>query len=434
MSSSQSMRGHLRRRDLLALGAAWPGLAAARSLCAATPAPSPVTTAPVAGILVFLSGGPSHLDTFDPKPDAPSEFRGEFGSIATKIPGVRFCEHLPKLAGCADRFAVLHGVSHSLADHSLGSEYLSTGTKPTASLSYPAYGSVVAKERPPAIGVPRYVATPRPVQNSGFLGMQYDAFSVSGIGNPRQTVAVPGITLPSSLPLADFERRHHLLAQIDRRYQDMVATNDDFTAVDGFNRQTYEILRSPKTREAFDLSRESPAFVKRFGGDSWSATCLLAIRLVEAGVGFVAMSLGGWDTHTGNFVTLKQSLLPKLDGALSGLFTGLADRGLLESTAVLVTGEFGRSPRIGSGPTPGRDHYPRCMSVLMAGHRIQGGQVVGGSDETASAPQHTAYSPDDVAATYYENLRIDPAKVYQTSSGRPITLVRDGQAIKNLLS
>lgn len=425
---------NLTRRDVLSLGVAWPGLMLANR-CAAEGQPALSVSRPkIAGILVFLGGGPSHLDTLDPKPEAPREFRGEFAAISTKVPGLKFCEHLPKLAKCADQFAVIQGVTHSLADHSLGVKYLSTGSRPIASLTYPAYGSVVSKERRPVAGVPRYVAMPRPSHGSGFLGMQYDAFSVAGVSNPRQTVAVPGVTLPRSLPLAEFERRHALLKELDSRYQSFEQLSPELTAADEFNRQTYDLLRSPKARDAFDLNRESPAFAKRFGSDSWSASCLLAIRLVEAGVGFVAMSLGGWDTHSNNFGLLKQSLLPKLDSALAGLFTGLADRGLLESTSVMVTGEFGRSPKIGSSASPGRDHYPRCMSVLMGGHQIAGGQVVGASDATASAPKGTAYTPDDVAATFYQNLSIDPGTVFHTDSGRPITLVRDGTPIARMLS
>lgn len=427
-----SCHSWINRRDFIAFSAAAPyfltGVTGTGELRAAI---SPAKT-PIAGILVFLTGGPSHLDTFDPKPSAPSEIRGDFKAVATKVPGLQICEHLPKLAQCADHFSLLRGVSHTLAAHSLGSQYLNTGSRPLASLKYPSYGSVVTKERGSAEGVPNYVAVPHPIHDAGFLGMRYNAFSAAGMPTLRRPIPVRGVTLPPTLPLAEFDRRYELLTELDRRFSSM-ADDGDLTAMDDFSRQTHAMIRSPKTREAFDLSRESPSFARRFGDDDWSGSCLLAIRLVEAGVGFVTLSLGGWDTHASNFPTLKDRLLPKLDLALSGLFTGLSDRGLLASTAVLVTGEFGRTPKINSNPSPGRDHYPGCMSVLMAGNLVRGGQLLGASDATGSRPEGRRFSPDDVAATFYRNLAIDPATVYQSDSGRPITLVRNGQSIDQLL-
>ncbi|MEM6981041.1 MAG: DUF1501 domain-containing protein, partial [Planctomycetota bacterium] len=187
--------------------------------------------------------------------------------------------------------------------------------------------------------------------------------------------------------------------------------------------------------EAFDISREEPQFASQFGTDSFSQSCLLALRLVESGVRIASVQTGGWDTHTDNFSKLKDNLLPKLDAGLSGLLWGLEQRGLLDSTAVFVTGEFGRTPKINSRSAEGgRDHYPRCMFMLMAGGNVRGGQVIGESDATAAGPKHDAITPDDVAASFYHNLGIDPTMEYHSSTGRPITLVRDGRIIESLFS
>ena len=195
------------------------------------------------------------------------------------------------------------------------------------------------------------------------------------------------------------------------------------------------MITSPKARQAFDISKEPASFAAQFGEDSFGLSCLLALRLVESGVRFVTVQLGGWDTHQDNFTKLSTNLLPKLDAGLSGLFTGLEQRGLLDSTAVLATGEFGRTPKINSRSAEGgRDHYPRCMFMLMAGGGVRGGQVVGESDATASGPAHEAISPDDVAASFYHTLGIDPQLEFQTETGRPITLVRDGKVIPQLFS
>ena len=195
------------------------------------------------------------------------------------------------------------------------------------------------------------------------------------------------------------------------------------------------MITSARARKAFDISQEPESFSKQFGEESFGQSCMLALRLVESGVRLVSVQLGGWDTHTDNFSKLKDNNLPKLDAGLSGLLTGLEQRGLLETTAVFVTGEFGRTPKINSRSAEGgRDHYPRCMFMLMAGGAVKGGQVIGASDDNASGPRHEGISPDDVAASFYHNLGIDPTMEYDTNTGRPITLVRDGGIINELFS
>lgn len=424
----------LLRRDFLALGALGASqvmFPTADRRAAASPT---LAAGRGAGILIFLDGGPSHIDTFDPKPDAPAEYRGEFNAISTAVPGIQLCEHLPKLAQCTDKFAIVRGVSHTLAAHSLGAEYLHTGTKPVASLEHPAYGSVVLHERAPSEPVPGYVAMPSAAHGPGFLGTQYGSFATGGFPRPGEAVSVRGISLPVNLPLSEFDRRHVLLEQLNRRSDALLAGSDESAAIDGFARQAQAMISSPKTREAFNLASEPASFANRFGSQGFGGACLLAIRLIEAGVQFVSINFGGWDTHSNNFATLKEYLLPNLDVALSGLLTGLEERGLLASTSLMVVGEFGRTPQIGGGSPPGRGHYPQCMTALLAGQRIKSGQVVGASDATGSAPDAEAHSPDDVAATFYTSLGIDYQKVLYTSSGRPITVVRDGTPISDLVS
>lgn len=388
-----------------------------------------------AAIFVDLPGGPSHLDTFDPKPDAPDEIRGSFGTIASNVPGIRLSEHLPKLAQCADKYAILRGVSHTLAAHRLGAEYVNTGSRPLASLEYPGYGAVISKELPVTPELPPFVAVPRGNQRAGFLGIQYAPMNTGATPAAGRPFSVRGVSLGSGITVEQIERRQNLLSDLDRTFRQLEDREQLLVGLNRFNQKAFEMITSSKAREAFDISRESPEFAKQFADDGFSQSCLLAIRLVEAGVRFVSLSLGGWDTHTDNFTRLKDRQLPQFDAGLSALYTGLEQRGLLESTAVMCTGEFGRTPKINSRSAEGgRDHYPRCMFMLMAGGGMQGGQVIGESDETASGPKNDAITPDDVAATFYHSLGIDPKCEYHTESGRPITLVRDGEVIPQLFS
>ena len=385
-------------------------------------------------IFINLTGGPSHMDTFDLKPDAPAEYRGLFNPIKTATSGVEICEHLPKLAGCTDKFAIVRGVSHTLGAHALGTEYVNTGNRPIASLEYPGYGAVVSKELPGARDLPPFVAIPNSNQKPGFLGVRHAALNTGATPQAGQPFAVRGIALEEGVTIAEVERRNNLLRDLDTAFSGYEANSQLLQGLDRFAEQAYDMITSPRSREAFDISRESPAFAKPFGTESFGVSCLLAARLVEAGVRFVTLSLGGWDTHTNNFDRLENQLLPRLDEGLSALLSGLEAKGLLDTTTVFVTGEFGRTPKLNNRSTPGgRDHYPRCMFMLMAGGGVRGGQVVGESDDKATMPKHEAISPDDVAATFYHTLGIDHTMEYHTNTGRPITIVRDGQVVKQLL-
>ncbi len=388
-----------------------------------------------AAIFIDLPGGPSHIDTFDPKPDAPDGIRGTFQPIETNVSGIRISEHLPKLAQCADKFAILRGVSHTLAAHRLGQEYVNTGSKPLASLEYPGFGAVVTKELPVADDLPPFVAVPRGNQRAGFLGIQYAPLNTGQTPSAGQRFSVRGISLGNGMTVQQIERRQGLLSDLDQTFRHVEQNDQLLVGLNRFHQKAFDMITSPKAREAFDVSRESPSFAKQFSKDPFSQSCLLAIRLVESGVRFVSLSLGGWDTHRDNFTKLSTEQLPKLDAGLSALYTGLEQRGLLESTSVMATGEFGRTPKINTRTAEGgRDHYPRCMFMLMAGGGIRGGQVIGESDATAAGPKNEAIKPDDVAASFYHSLGIDPNREYHTDTGRPITLVRDGQVIPQLFS
>jgi hypothetical protein len=386
-------------------------------------------------IFIDLPGGPSHLDTFDLKPEAPEEIRGTFKPIATNVPGIQISEHLPKLAQCADKYAILRGVSHTLAAHRLGAEYVNTGSRPLASLEYPGYGAVITKQLPVAPELPPFVAIPRGNQRAGFLGIQYAPMNTGASPAAGRPFSVRGISLGSGVTVEQIERRQGLLSDLDQAFRQLDQQEQLLVGLNRFQEKAFDMITSPRAREAFDISRESPSFSKQFADDPFSQSCLLAIRLIEAGVRFVSLSLGGWDTHTDNFTKLKEKQLPQLDAGLSALYGGLEQRGLLASTSVMATGEFGRTPKINSRSTEGgRDHYPRCMFMLMAGGGMRGGQVIGESDETASGPSSSAIKPDDVAASFYHSLGIDPKQEFHTETGRPIVLVRDGEVIPQLFA
>jgi hypothetical protein len=424
----------IKRRDFLKVGAIGAGLSLPAYLRLAAAGEVEGAKAKSA-IFINLNGGPSHMDTFDLKPNAPAEFRGQFNPIKTNVPGVEISEHLPKLAQCADKFAIVRGVTHTLGAHELGTEYVNTGSRPIPSLEYPGYGAVVTKELGGPQDLPPFVAIPNSNQRPGFLGVQYAPLNTTSTPKAGMPYGVRGISLGNGITIEEIERRNSLLADLDKTFTAVESNSQLLTGLDRFTEQAHAIITSRRAREAFDVSRESPAFSKPFGDDAFGMSCLLATRLIESGVRFVTLTLGGWDTHNSNWTRLKTGLLPKLDTGLSSLLSGLSEKGLLDSTTVFVTGEFGRTPKINSRDAEGgRDHYPRCMFMLMGGGGVKGGQVVGESDETASAPKNEGFSPDDVAATFYHTLGIDHTKEYHTNTGRPITIVRDGHVVKKLLS
>jgi hypothetical protein len=384
------------------------------------------------GILVYLAGGPTHMDTFDLKPDAPAEYRGEFNPIDTNVPGVRISEHLPNLAKCADKYAILRGVSHTLAAHELGKMYMNTGNRPLPSLTYPGYASVISREVESAPDLPKAVAIPNAPHPAGYLGIAHSPLATGATPAFGRPFAVRGMSLGRGLTVSDVERRQKLVSDVDTYFRGIDNDSEILSGLDKFGEQAHSIISSKRSREAFDISQEKAEVAKSFGEGGFGQSCLLAARLVESGVRFVTVTIGGWDTHTDNFNKLKTSLLPQLDAGVAALLNTLQQRGLLDSTSVMLTGEFGRTPKINA--RGGRDHWPRAMFVLMAGGGMRGGQVIGASDDKGMGPADKAITPDDVAASYYKSLGIDYHKEYQTNTGRPVMIVRGGSVVPQLFA
>ena len=423
-----------RRRDFLTVGALGAsGLTLGSFLRAAETGGREPSASARSAIFINLQGGPSHMDTFDLKPEASDEYRGEFHPIQTKVEGIQISEHLPRLASVMDKFVILRGVSHTLAAHQLGSEYVNSGNRPLPSLEFPGYGAVVTKELGGPEGIPPFVSIPNSRQRAGYLGVKYAPLHTNATPRPGRPFAVRGISLQNGLSVADVEKRQNLLNELDTAFAGFEKDNQLLDGLDRFSQQAYSMITSPAARAAFDVGQEDPSFAEKFGETPFGQSCLLATRLIDSGVRFVTVSSGGWDTHRDNWTRLKDNLLPPFDQGLSALLTGLEQKGLLETTTVFVTGEFGRTPKINQERV-GRDHYPRAMFMLMAGGGIAGGRVLGASNENGTEPLDVAYSPDDVAASFFHTLGIDHEKEYHTSTGRPVMIVRDGSVIEELVS
>ena len=388
-------------------------------------------------ILIWLAGGPSHIDTFDPKPDAPADVRGEFKPIATAVPGLTISEIFPELAKVMDRCTLIRGVTSPEADHDRGAHHLLTGYRPSPALVYPSFGSVVAKLREPSMGMlPRYVAMPdAPVfSSSGYLTPAYDP--IVAAGDPSQPGSrVRDLTPPDRLTL-DRPRRRRVMVQALDGCARAVSMTSLTTSRDRSADQADELLPSGAAWRAFQIGEEPDAVRERYGRTPVGQSCLLARRLIEAGASFVTLNdrgIGqlGWDTHRQNFPTLKNTLAPPLDRGVSALIGDLDNRGLLESTLVIMMGEFGRTPRI--NPNAGRDHHGRANCALLAGAGLPRGLLLGRTDPQGDAPVDRPMTPADLAATLYTALGIDPDHKFRTPHGRPIRLVDNGKVPQELM-
>lgn len=417
------------RRQMLKVGALGAGLTLSQALRLQAAGGSSAAE-PRSAILVFLRGGPAHQDTFDLKPDAPREYRGEFKPISTAVSGVEICEHLPRLAQLTSDYAVVRGITHNLAAHNLGTRYLMTGNRPTPVVQYPMYGSVVSRELPAPQDLPSFVSIDEPVEGPGYLGAEFGPLSTGEKPRYGQPFRVRGITLGDTLTIDRYQKRRALLSDLDAAFRGYEKLDDSIRGLDRFSEQAYRIISSPRSRNAFDLAKEPDREMDRFGKHDFGQSMLLSLRLIEAGVRFVTVLLDGWDTHTDNFNTLGRDLLPKFDQSLAALLNRLRERGRLDSTAVFVTGEFGRTPKVNG--RRGRDHWARAMCSLMAGGDVRGGQVLGATDEKAQGPAGDGFSPDDLAASFFQNIGIDPKTEYEANVGRPITLIRDGNVLPSL--
>jgi uncharacterized protein (DUF1501 family) len=435
----------LARRDFLRLGSAslfsmgltLPGLLELQGRAAQQGR----TTKEVGLIFLFLHGGLSTIDTWDLKPAAPAEFRGEFKPIATRVPGVQICEHMPRTARQMDKFALIRSFRHHNSDHGPADHYMLTGYFPQAGFNpglnpnnqRPAHGSIIARKLGPRGSVPPYICLPKvhPSGGPAYLGSGAAPFVIDADPNTPD-FAVPDIVPPPALDAKRLDARKQLLAQIDRFQATAEArANRDAQAVSVFQRKAFELMTSAEAKRAFNIHVEPDKLRDEYGRNSLGQSCLMARRLIEAGVRCVTVDHSNWDTHNDNFNTLKRDLLPVLDGALATLFRDLADRGLLTKTLVVVTGEFGRTPRINKDA--GRDHWGPAFTVALGGGGIQGGRVVGSSDARAERPAKEAVGPEDLSATMYHLMGIDPEDEFYTPDGRPVKIANNGRVLRDLL-
>jgi hypothetical protein len=372
---------------------------------------------------------------WDLKPEAPVEYRGEFKPIPTNVAGIQVGEHLPLSAKVMDKFAILRSVTHPDAGHESASHYLLTGYRPTNDIpaqEMPNYGSITARVRGPRRpGLLAYVAVPNPPRSAsaGYLGVGYNPFAVGSDPN-LDNFSVRNLTLPNGISLDRLEHRRSLLATIDtlRRDSDRTGLMD---GLDAFTRKAFEMVTSPAARRAFAIGAEETATRDLYGRSRLGQSLLLARRLVEAGVTFVTVDAGGWDTHANNFESLKSKKLPEFDRAWAGLMEDMDRRGLLRDTLDLVWGEFGRTPRINKDA--GRDHWPGAQSVVLAGGGMTMGQAVGASDAKAEQPKERPLTPEDVLATMYSHLGIDRDHEFLNEAQRPLKILNSGEPIRELV-
>ncbi len=398
-------------------------------------------TRDVSLIFLFLHGGLSTIDTWDMKPNAPAEFRGEFNPIATNVPGIQVCEHLPLSARQQDKFSLIRSFRHHNSDHGASDHYIFTGYFPQAGFNpsvspnnqRPALGSVIARKLGPRAGVPPYVCLPRihPSGGPAYLGSSVAPFVIDADPN-APNFTVPDIVPPPALATSRLESRRQLLRQLDR-YQESAErdANRHARAVSDFQRDAFNLMVSPEARRAFDLQAESPRLRDEYGRNTLGQSCLMARRLVEAGVRCVTIDHSNWDTHDNNFATLRRELLPHLDSGIAALFRDLADRGMLERTLVCITGEFGRTPRINRNA--GRDHWGPSFTVALGGGGIRGGRAIGASDGRAERPAGNPHGPENLAATIYHLMGINIADEFLTPEGRPVAIINGGRVMRELL-
>lgn len=393
-------------------------------------------------IILFLQGGLSTIDTLDLKPDAPAEFRGEFSPIDTNVRGIQVCEHLPGIAKVADKFTLLRNFTHTNSGHGLADHWMLTGYAPRPGFNtglkpnnqFPSHGSIVAHELGPRGSVPPYVCLPKMHNSAGsaFLGPSAAPFVVDADPN------APGFTVPDLLPPLEVDAdrlddRRGLLATVDRyRRSAEVEANAGARSVARFKEKAFDLIASRETRDAFDIAREPDALRDAYGRHSLGQSCLLARRLVEAGVRCVTIDHTNWDTHYNNFAVLRDDLLPHLDTGVPMLLRDLADRGRLESTIVCVMGEFGRTPRVNKDA--GRDHWGPANCLLLAGGGFASGRVVGATNPRGEKPASDPVGPEDLAATLHHLLGIDGDKQFETPEGRPVKIVNDGRVLHEVLA
>jgi hypothetical protein len=400
-------------------------------------------------IILWMRGGPSHIDMWDPKPDAPAEYRGEFGVRPSKVPGITLSDLLPMSGQIMEKWSIVRSLYHNDPGHSTGDQLCFTGypTGPNPDENHmPSCGSIVSKQLAHFTPhIPAYVMIPRLVPGTGsaYLGVTHKAFETGADPANAGPFRVPNFELPQGISVERIGERRTLLAGFDSLRRD-VDNSGQMDAMDRFNHQAWEMLTSEAARQAFDLEREpapmrerygfmpayDPKASNRCGAPAWSQRILLARRLVEAGVRLVTVDLRWWDTHVKGFESLRDGFLPRFDRAYSALIDDLDQRGLLSSTFVIAWGEFGRTPKVNNDA--GRDHYPNVFSAALAGGPVKGGRALGESDEKGAFPKSNPKTPQDVLATMYQHLGIDTEAQYLDNAGRPHPVLPNGKVIEEL--
>lgn len=392
--------------------------------------PAPVAKAQSV-IFIYMSGGMSHMDTFDPKPYAPIEYRGELGTVATNTGDV-FSGQLPKLAGVADKMAVIRSLTHGEAAHERGSHNMFTGFKPSPAITYPSMGSVVSHRYGPRNDMPAYIAVPNADivdMGTGYLSSAYGAFSVGG--EPQDpNFRVRDLNLPAGVTPERMDARRNLLQTVDAHFASL-EKGDGLDAMNSYYQRAYSLISSQSAREAFDISQEPAEMRDTYGRHNFGQRLLLSRRLVEAGARFVTIHDGGWDHHK-NIKGAMQGQLPYVDQGLAALISDLSNRGLLESTLVVMTTEFGRTARLNQDG--GRDHWPKVFSMTMAGGGIKGGTIHGMSDPRGGEPAKDPVGPADVAATIFTLLGINPSDRIMSAGNRPIDVTWHGNVIAPIMA
>lgn len=381
-------------------------------------------------IHIYLPGGMAHQESWDPKPYAPLEYRGPFKSIKTKIPGVHFSENFKESAKIADKLTICRSMTHGEAAHERGTHNMFTGYKPSPAIQFPSFGSVVSHEFGSRKNLPPYVCVPN-VPNefagSGYLSSSYGPFGL-GSDPAQDNFQVRDLSLPKNMTGDRFTKRRSLLETVDDHFR-MTEESDALGAMDKFYRDAYSLINSKEARSAFDMSKEPEKIKERYGKNQAGQRMLLARRLVESGVRFVSLTYGGWDMHQ-NIEAGFNKHGPDLDKAFATLISDLDERGMLDSTLVMMSSEFGRTPKINKDN--GRDHYPKVFSVALAGGGITRGQVYGSSDAFATAPEDNPLSVEDLATTVYDRIGIVADKELMAPGDRPMEIVDGGKVIEAL--
>lgn len=393
-------------------------------------------------ILLWTNGGLSNIDTLDMKPNAPLEYRGEFQPISTNLPGLSICEHLPLMSRQMDKVCQVRTIVHQGGQHSEATHWMLTGypqvpdvnAAPVGSTVYPCFGSVVSKELGWKNGMPPYVqcaTNPMMYSGGGYLGSAFSPLMVRRSPQDKD-FSVEDVSIPSQVGTERTQRRRRILDRLDSWQRQVERASGGIAERSEFYRQAYDLITSPTAKQAFDLNAEPDALRDRYGRTREGQATLLARRLVESGVRFVAVDFTGYDTHDKNFIRLKDPLLPTLDRAWSALLADLSERGMMSNTVVLCAGEFGRTPRVNGAA--GRDHYPLCNAIGFSGAGVRMGSIVGQTDAKCENVSGKAHSTLDYAATIFRMMGIDDSKEYVSNDGRPILMNNGGRAIEEVFA